>query len=77
MDTRVKHEYDNKVGVILGHTFFIVILGLVPRIHLKPLDTRDKPEYDGAARKTILSPYFSRGKGAVCFANCAFAQIVK
>jgi len=54
MDTRVKHEYDNKVGVILGHTFFIVILGLVPRIHLKPLDTRDKPEYD---RKEKLHKY--------------------
>ncbi|MBE6454299.1 MAG: hypothetical protein E7017_05400 [Alphaproteobacteria bacterium] len=39
-------KYDNKAGVILVHTFFIVILGLVPIIHLKPLDTRDKPEYD-------------------------------
>jgi len=40
-------------------------------------EKKKEHEYDGAARKTILSPYFSRGKGAVCFANCAFAQIVK
>jgi len=27
MNTRVRHEYNNKQGVILGHPFFIVILG--------------------------------------------------
>ena len=56
---------------ILNH-ILNVILGFIPRIHLKysPLDTRDKPEYDNEVVKSVGT--FENGN---CVAQCGRSMI--